>query len=72
MYYAEIETVSDSLGAFLMQDSIMGVIRGILIWEKDYGVDVDDLKEVCIKTTDTDLIVLKAKFLAKNALEIYY
>lgn len=72
MYYAEIETVSDRLGAFLMHETIMGVLKGILLWEKDYKVEVEDIKEVLIRVKDTNLLVLKAKFIEPNALEISY
>lgn len=72
MYYAQIDTVSDSIGAIMMDDTIVGLIRGMLIWKRITKVEATDLKEVEIKTQDTDLLVLKGKFLEPNALEIYY
>ena len=73
MYYAEIKTVSDSYGAILVDNTLVGMIRGLISLRKEEGIEAEDLEEVEIRVRDTDLIVLKAKFLEQhNALEIYY
>lgn len=72
MYYAEIDTVSDKLSAMVIGETIMDTIKGIIQWRKDYRWDYKDIKDMEIRDRDSDLLVLKLKFIMPNAVEFDY
>lgn len=72
MYYAEINTLSDRLSAMVLDTTIIGTIKSIIQWRKDYRIPYEDIDKIEIRDRETDLFILGLKFIKPNAVEFDY